>query len=98
MKNFDPENNLRSPDRILVLEPIANAPKTDQGLVDKRLFSGENKLHCRMNLANNMWSFNYDSGILPSSMRGNFTSFKKAREYAESYFLRRGIKVKEVID
>lgn len=89
---------MRSQDRILVLEPIDGDPKTTTGIIDRRIFTGENKLHAIQNPQNSLWYFKYESGILPQPLKMQFTSFNKMLAHAKDYFSRRNIVIKEVID
>ena len=94
------ESKMRSADRILMLEPIdGKNAKTNAGLVDTSLFTGGNKLHAKMDTESTLWSFQYDKGVLPEPLRENkFTNFKKAKEFAKNYFLKRNIQITEVKD
>ena len=94
-----PESKMRSADRILELEVIDGmAPKSNTGMVDTSLFTGTNKLHAKMDPATTLWSFQYERGILPEPLKAKFTSFKILRKYAEDYFKKRNIQIKEVKD
>lgn len=90
----------RSSDRVLVLKVIDNkAPLTSMGLVDKRLFSGDNKLHGIAEPQTGHWYFKYDDGALPPALRDQkFTSFKALLTHAKEYFKKRNIEITEVID
>lgn len=83
-------------DKILILAPRANA-KDSIGLIDKRLFTGANKLHAVLE-SNGLWSFHYDFGIMNEPLKQKFTSFSIALKTAKLYFDKRNIDVKEVID
>lgn len=88
-----------SSDRVLVLSPKEGAdPLNTLGLVDKRLFSGKNNLHCIMDKQTSLWYFNYDSGLIPQPLQQRFTSFTKAYNFAEQYFNKRNVEIKEVLD
>lgn len=95
-----PEGNLRALDRILSLAVIdGKAAKSSTGLVDNRLFTGENQLHLTMDPHSGLWSFRYTkNGLLPEPLQGTFTSFKKGYEHAEMYFSKRNIRISEVKD
>jgi len=90
----------RSSDRILELKVIDNkAPISSTGLIDKRLFSGENRLHGIADPQYGHWSFKYDNGTLPPVLKEQrFTSFKALFNYAQDYFKKRNIEITEVID
>lgn len=68
------------------------------GLVDPRLFKGENKLHAVMEPASCHWFMRYDQGSVPEPLRGRFTSFSKLTEAAEHYFNSRGVDIKEIVE
>lgn len=96
---ISPESKMRSPDRVLVLKVIDDKkPLSSKGLVDPRLFSGENKLHAVMDQQTSLWHFKYDQGIVPPPLKCQFTSFKALRSHAEAYFRLRNIEIVEVKD
>lgn len=92
--------NLRSNDRVLELAPMeGKTALNNQGAPDKRLFTGEQKLHIKMDPATCLWYFQWDqNGVLPGGLKGTFTGFKAAIKHAESYFGRRNIQVTKVVD
>ena len=84
-------------DRILELSQIdGKAPISSTGLVDKRLFSGDNKLHAVKDPQTCLWSLKYEEGSVPQVLRCQFTSFRMLFKYVEDYFKKRNITVKEV--
>lgn len=87
-------------DRLLVLRPMdGKKPTSSTGLVDPRLFTGDNKLHAKKDSGSCLWYFKYDSGGLPPALKDQmFTSFKALMKYAEDYFRKRNVEIKEVID
>ena len=90
---------MRTKDRIFKLGIIDNKlPKNSTGMVDTRLFSGENNLHAKMDPETCFWSLQYDSGALPQSLKVNFTSFPALKKYVEDYFRTRNIEIKEIQD
>ena len=95
-----PQTNLRNPDRQLVLGVIdGKQAKTSTGMMDPRLFSGENSIHAMMDPETTLWSFRYhNKGILPEPLRQKFTSFGAAKKFATNYFKTRNIEIKEVKD
>ena len=95
-----PETNLRSTDRVLELAPAANKTVLNsQGVPDKRLFTGEQKLHITMDPATCLWYCRWESnGVLPGGLKGSFTSFKSAIKHVENYFAHRNIQVTKVND
>jgi hypothetical protein len=99
---IDPAKNTKmlTNDRIFALELIDDkAPISSTGLVDNRIFTGENRLHClRDESSFNLWYFKYDEGRVPETLRGiKFTKFDQAKAFAEAYFNGRNIRIKEVI-
>lgn len=95
-----PETNLKSTDRILELAPMdGKTALSYQGTPDKRLFTGEQKLHIKMDPQTTLWYFQWEqNGILPGGLKGYFTGVKSAIKHAETYFANRNIKVTRVID
>lgn len=89
----------RKDDRILVLKKIEGKHTlASSGLIDNRLFSNENNLHAVMDPTTCLWTFKYDSGTLPASMRGQWTSFSKLYDFAKTYFHKRNIEIVNVLD
>lgn len=86
-------------DRVLVLEVIDGLkPLSSTGLTDPRLFKGGNKLHAIMDDQSLMWSFKQDAGGLPPELKQKFTNFRVLKEYADEYYRKRNLCIKEVID
>ncbi len=89
----------RKSDRILVLKIIdGEKAKTSTGLMDKKLFTGENKLHLVQDQRNCLWYFKYESGGLPPPLKQKFTTFPIAMDYVTKYLKGRNIEIAEVID
>lgn len=97
--DFD-EDKMRRTDRILVLKPVeGKSSKSSTGLVDPRLFKGENSLHVVMDPSSCLWSFKYEQGGLPFPLRDvSFTSFGKALNHAKEYFKSRNVEIVEIKD
>jgi len=93
-----PETNLKSSDRVLELAPIeGKVALSNQGEPDKRLFTGEQKLHVKMDPNSCLWYFQWETnGVLPGGLTGRFTGFKSALKHAENYFEKRNIRVTKV--
>jgi hypothetical protein len=87
------ESKERKTDRVVLLK----AEEKPKGLVDPRLFTGENKLHV-IQTDNGLWYFKYEHGGLPEPLKQQFTSFDLALKHAERYFQTRGIKILGYID
>lgn len=94
LEDFEPTNHRKS-DRMFVLEAMENADKTK---LDTRLVNGNNHLHAIKNPTMSMWSLKMEHGILPEALKSNFTSFAAAQRHVEQYYLKRGVKVTEIID
>lgn len=96
----EPETNIRSSDRILSLEVIdGKQAKSSTGLIDTRLFTGDQQLHLKMDPQTTLWYFQYsNSAILPGQLQGRFTSFKPAMKHAEDYFKKRNVRITRVDD
>ena len=93
-------SSLRSTDRVLELLPIEGKAALDvRGQTDKRLFTGEQKLHIKMDPNTTLWYFQWEqNGVLPGGLKGQFTGFKSAMKHAEDYFRLRNIRVTKVVD
>ncbi|HXB13192.1 MAG TPA: hypothetical protein VNZ45_14495 [Bacteroidia bacterium] len=75
------------------------APLSSTGLIDRRLFTGEQKLHALMDDQTNLWHFRYDArGKLPPELDSQtFTTYSALLKFATEYFSKRNIKVAEVL-
>ena len=93
------KSKMHSNDRVIVLKAKEGATVVSSGLTpDHRLFTGENKLHVVMDEQTSLWSMHYEQGAIPAALKGNFTSFRKAYEFARAYYERRNVEIIEVID
>lgn len=89
----------KSDDRLLKLKVIdGKKPLSGTGLVDPRLFTGENDLHLFKDPRDNLWSFRYDRGTIPGALNQKFTSYAKAMSFVTVYLKTRNLEVYEVID
>lgn len=93
-------SNIKSTDRVLTLEVMdGQKPKSSTGLVDTRLFNGQQQLHLKMDPQTCLWYFQYSNpGLLPEALKGNYTGFKAGIKFAENYFKSRNIRIKEIKD
>lgn len=90
-------DKMASPDRIFTLKVFdTKKPKNSIGMVDPRLFTGENKLHVKKDPETCFWYFEYDSGAVPGPLKHKFTGYKAAVKHAETYFKTRNIYIEEV--
>lgn len=88
---------MRSVDRILVIAPIdGKDAKAVTGLIDKRLFTGENKLHAIQE--HGLWYLKYEMGGLPDPLKQKYTSFAKLTKLVNEYLKKRNIEIKEILD
>lgn len=89
----------QSTDRVFKLtQRPGTKTLTDTGLVDQRLFKGDNRLHAVMEPASCHWFMRYDKGGLPEPLKGRYTSYPKLVEAAATYFSARGVDIKETFD
>jgi hypothetical protein len=97
-KTLNVIRNLTS-DRVIKLKPReGEKPLNSKGMVDTRLFSGDNNIHVKMDKQSSLWYFEYDNGVLPQQLQQRFTSYSKALDFAKQYYDRRNVDVKEVVD
>lgn len=90
---------LKKDDRVLILRPIDGSKAlSSSGLVDPRLFTGENKLHAKKTPNGTLWYMKYDAGAVPEPLKAKFTTFPQLLDYAKRYFSKRNIEITEVID
>ena len=85
-------------ERIFVLEPVDGKPKNVIGIVDPRLFNGENNLVAVKDIETCMWTLRYQKGILPNELKQTFTSFSALTKYVTHYYKTRNIRIKEIKD
>jgi hypothetical protein len=94
-----PQDKMRKEDRELVLRPIDGKTAISTiGLMDKRLFTGENVLHAICDKQTRLWYMKMDTGILPTQLRVRFTSFSKLLDFAKSYYRKRNVEIVEIRD
>lgn len=92
-------DKMRSDDRILVLSiQEGKSAKGSTGLLDTRLFSGDNQLHAVKDPTTCFWYLKYDKGGVPEALKGRYTAFKDLLKFAQAYFNERNIDIKEVKD
>lgn len=88
----------RSTDIILVLKAIDGQPLNTLGVVDKRLFTGENRLHAVMDPQTTFWYLKYDHGVIPEAFKQKFTKLDLLMKFVRQYFKTRNVEVADVID
>lgn len=85
--------------RYIEAKPIEGKfTKSSGGLIDTRIFTGENKIIAERDPMTSFWTVRYEQGALPQAFRGSWTSFTRLMDYLKSYFEKRNIEVKEIID
>lgn len=101
LPNYDIEERrkkkMKSDHRILNLRQKGPS-KDSSGVMDRRLFNGENKLHAQFNHNTGMWRLNYDSGGLPGGLQMLFTTFPELLDHVRVYFSKRNVEVYDVVD
>lgn len=98
--SFQQVTNIRSTDRVLELSPFeGETALSTTGVPDKRIFTGEQKLHLKMDPQSCLWYFQWEqNGIIPGGLKGRFTGFKAGIKHAEEYFKRRNVRITQVKD
>lgn len=89
---------MHSNNRVLKLAPIGGRPLNSAGILDMRLFKGENNLHAVRDPETSLWSMYYDSGILPAVLKVKFSSFNKLQSYLTSYLKSRNVFISEIVE
>ncbi len=90
--------NLKT-DIVFKLKPMeGKKPTSASGLVDNRLFTGENNLHAVMDTQYSLWYLKYDNGAVPPPLQQRFTSFSKLLNFVTDYYSKRNIEITEVHD
>lgn len=87
---------MNSNDRVFSLTPIDDKAISVKGMMDKRLFTGENKLHAIQGPGDTLWSLYYEMGIVSNEMKQKFTSFQALLKFISQYYGKRNIIVKEI--
>lgn len=91
------DDKYNSDDRVFIFEPIEGMKITAAtGLVDARLFTGENKLHAKKDPVYGLWYLQYEKGGVPPVLQQKWTSFNTMLKFARDYFKKRGLLVKEI--
>ena len=98
MEDYRDNPKIRSDTRVFKLEVIdGKKPKSSTGLIDPRVFSGENTFFAQKD-HRNIWGFKVKSGGLPEPLKQKYTKFEYLLEHAKKYFESRNMKIVEVID
>ena len=98
MPLLESDHNIKNERTIVLKVKEGKTAVSSTGLLDGRLFTNENNLKAVMDTSTCLWSFKYDSGIVPAPMKGKWTSFSKMMEWAKGYFDRRNVEIVNVLD
>ena len=91
-----PEDKNNGPEREIVLRPMEGKKAvSSSGLVDTRLFKGENKLNAIMG-EDGLWFCRYNDGNLPEPLKVKFTSVSKLLSHIKTYYEKRNVEIVEV--
>lgn len=93
------DSKMRKTDRVIKLRPIdGKTVKDTAGNTDPGLWTGSNNLHAIKEDDTNLWYLKYENGGIPAPLKVKWTSFKELMKAVEPYYLKRGLKVHEIID
>ena len=86
-------------EREFVLELIpGQQTKTETGMVDNRIFRGENKVFGVHDPQSNLWTIKYHLGKPPATLNQRFTSFERLHAFVEPYYRKRGLRIAKIND
>lgn len=86
-------------DRVMVLKAMdGKSAKDTRGLVDSRLFTGENKLHGIYDERTGLWNLRYETGALPGPLQQKFGTFSELEHFTRKYFSTRNVEILEIIN
>jgi len=92
-------DRLKSNDRIILLKKMEGKNTLDsKGMVDNRLFSGDNKLHAILDSETGLWSLKFEKGLMPGALDAKFTKFSKVVEKVKEYYDKRNVEIDKIID
>lgn len=94
----DLPTNMRKSDRVFILELIDPNDKANKAKVDTRLIDGNNHLHAVKQFETPLWYLKLERGMLPDALKSSFTSFTALQKFVEQYYIKRGVKVTEILD
>lgn len=88
-----------SGNRTLVLRVMeGKKAMSSSGVVDPRLFTGENHLHAVFDELTGMWNMKYETGGLPGALQQKFVEFNDLLEMATKYYKARNIEIVDVLN
>lgn len=88
----------RKNDIVFKLRPKEGGAERQDGLIDKRLFTGGNNLHAILDRQTMLWGLAYDSGVLPQQLQQRFTGLTPLYKTVRDYFDKRNVDIVEIID
>lgn len=92
-------NKMNSNKRSLILKVKEGvSAKSSTGVIDARLFNGNNALYAICGPGNNLWHLEYAHGAIPASLQQKFTSFPLLLKTVQQYLDKRNIEVEKVQD
>jgi hypothetical protein len=92
-------DKLKSNERYVLLKQMEGQdPLNSKGMVDKRLFTGENKLLVTLDPQDSLWSIKFEKGLTPGNLTQRFTAFSKAVKHIKDYYAKRNIEIDKIID
>lgn len=96
LNNIEDKNH--APTRELILRPMEGKRATSaSGLVDNRLFKGENSLNAIQG-EDGLWFCRFEQGIVPEPLKQRWTSVSKLLGFVKNYYEKRNIEIVEVKD
>lgn len=100
MNNRNVADKIRKTDIVLVIRPLPGmGAKAVTGLVDRKLFTGDNHLHAIMDTQTCLWKLAYDNGTLPSALKEKmFTGFAPLYKHVDEYMRTRNAHIESIID
>ena len=93
------QQKIKKDRRIISLRPIDGMkPRGSTGMIDPRLFSGDNQLIAVYDINNGMWYARYTIGATPASLQQRFTQFNDLIEYLRDYYKSRNVEISGIQD
>ena len=83
--------------RVLRMKPKDGGAKSSTGLVDNRLFTGENELNAQMDMESCLWHLKQKIGAVDPKLRDKrWTSFRMLYNDVVTYYANRNVEITEV--
>ena len=97
MTNTNVKNHTTTRELVLKVKMGAK-PVSSTGLIDNRLYNGNNKLYAYLDPIHLLWRVKYADGTIPEALRQNWTKFSYLYEYVKNYYEKRNLDIVEVKD